>query len=120
MAVYVKPKELYEEICISLQQQTLTKRAEEMLIMIAYRANTRLSYENPMDREDCISFAILDLFKYWNRFNPEKTKNAFSFYTQVAKNGYAKGWNKIHPGKYKGTLSLSGTSNSDSEGIYSI
>ena len=120
MAVYVKPKELYEEICISLQQQKLTKRAEEMLIMIAYRANTRLSYENPMDREDCISFAILDLFKYWNRFNPEKTKNAFSFYTQVAKNGYAKGWNKIHPGKYKGTLSLSGTSNSDSEGIYSI
>ena len=118
--MYVKPKEFYEEICISQKQQKLTKRAEEMLILIAYRANTRLSYENPMDREDCISFALLDLFKYWTSFKPEKTTNAFSYFTQVAKNGYAKGWNKIHPGKYKGTISLSGKGSSDSEGIYSI
>lgn len=120
MAAYIKPKEFYDEICISLQQEKLTKRAEEMLILIAHRANTKLKYENPMDREDCISFALLDLFKYWNRFNPEKTKNAFSFFTQVAKNGYAKGWNKLHPGKYKGTLSLSGSGGEDSDGIYSI
>jgi DNA-directed RNA polymerase specialized sigma subunit len=118
--MYVKPKELYEEICVSLEQKKLTKRAAEMLTLIAYRANTRLSYDNPMDREDCISFALLDLFKYWDRFKPEKTKNAFSFYTQIAKNGYAKGWNKLHPGKYKGTISLSGKSSPDSEGIYSI
>ena len=69
---------------------------------------------------DCISFALLDLFKYWDRFNPAKTTNAFSFFTQVAKNGYAKGWNKLHPGKYKGTISLSGSNDSDSEGVYSI
>ena len=120
MAAYVKPKELYEEICISLEQKKLTKKAEEMLILIAQRANTKLRYENPMDREDCISFAMLDLFKYWDRFKPEKTTNAFSFFTQVAKNGYAKGWNKLHPGKYKGTISLSGSGDSDSEGIYTV
>jgi len=118
--MYVKPKEFYEEICLSQKQDKLTKRAEDMLILIAYRANTRLSYENPMDREDCISFALLDLFKYWRSFKPEKTTNAFSYFTQIAKNGYAKGWNKIHPGKYKGTISLSGKGSSDSEGIYSI
>lgn len=118
--MYVKPKEFYEEICLSQKQDKLTKRAEEMLILIAYRANTRLSYENPMDREDCIAFALLDLFKYWRSFKPEKTNNAFSYFTQIAKNGYAKGWNKIHPGKYKGTISLSGKGSADSEGIYSI
>lgn len=117
---YVKPKELYEEICISLEQKNLTPRAVEMLILIAERANQKLRYTNPMDREDCIGFALLDLFKYWDRFNPEKTTNAFSYYTQLAKNGYAKGWNKLHPGKYKGTLSLEGSGNPESEGIYSI
>jgi len=117
---YVKNKELYEEICISLEQKKLTIKARDMLILIAERANNRLYYNNPQDKEDCIQFALLDLFKYWDRFKPWKTKNAFSFYTQVAKNGYAKGWNKIHPGKYKGTLSLEGGSSSDSEGIYSI
>jgi hypothetical protein len=118
--MYVKPKEFYEEICFSQKQNKLTKKAEDMLMLIAYRANTRLSYDNPMDREDCISFALLDLFKYWRSFKPEKTTNAFSYFTQIAKNGYAKGWNKIHPGKYKGTISLTAKGSSDSEGIYSI
>lgn len=117
---YVKPKELYEEICLSLDQKKLTDRATAMLILIAERANQKLKYKNSLDREDCIGFAILDLLKYWDRFNPEKTTNAFSFYTQIAKNGYAKGWHKLHPGKYKGTLSLEGSKNSESEGIYSV
>jgi hypothetical protein len=118
--IYVKPKELYEEICISLEQKELTPRATEMLILIAEKANQKLKYKNPQDREDCIQFALLDLFKYWGSFKPEKTTNAFSYFTQIAKNGYAKGWNKLHPGKYKGTLSLEGSRNPESEGIYSI
>lgn len=117
---YVKPKELYEEICISLAQKQLTPKAVDMLKLIAERANQKLKYTDPMDREDCIGFALLDLLKYWDRFNPEKTTNAFAFYTQIAKNGYAKGWHKIHPGKYKGTISLDRKQNSDSEGVYSI
>jgi hypothetical protein len=117
---YIKPKEFYEEICVSLQQKKLTPKAEGMLILIAERANQKLKYKNPQDREDCIGFALLDLFKYWDRFNPEKTTNAFSFYTQIAKNGYAKGWNKLHPGKYKGTLSLEGRGSGESDGIYSV
>jgi hypothetical protein len=117
---YVKPKELYEEICISLAQKQLTPKAVDMLKLIAERANQKLKYTDPMDREDCIGFALLDLLKYWDRFNPEKTTNAFAFYTQIAKNGYAKGWHKIHPGKYKGTISLDRKQNSDSEGVYSV
>jgi len=117
---YVKPKELYDEICISLDQKSLTPRAQQMLILIAERANQKLKYADPMDREDCIGFALLDLLKYWDRFKPEKTKNAFAYFTQVAKNGYAKGWNKLHPGKYKGTISLDKKSSPDSEGIYSV
>ncbi len=117
---YIKPKELYEEICISLDKKQLTPKAQDMLILIAERANRKLKYTDPMDREDCIGFALLDLFRYWDRFKPEKTTNAFAFYTQIAKNGYAKGWHKLHPGKYKGTVSLDKKASTESEGIYSI
>jgi hypothetical protein len=117
---YVKPKELYEEICISLEKKQLTRKAQDMLILIAERANRKLKYTDPMDREDCIGFALLDLFRYWDRFKPEKTTNAFAFYTQIAKNGYAKGWHKLHPGKYKGTVSLDRKSTTESDGIYSV
>jgi hypothetical protein len=120
MSGYIKPTELYEEICVSLENKKLTPKAQAMLILIAERANQKLRYTDPMDREDCIGFAMLDLFKYWDRFKPEKTTNAFAFYTQIAKNGYAKGWHKLHPGKYKGTVSLDKKSSSESEGIYSI
>lgn len=120
MAAYLKGSELYEEICKSLEQGKLTRKAQDMLILIAENANKKLPYTNSMDREDCISFAKYDLFKYWDRFKPEKTRNAFAFYTQIAKNGYAKGWHKLHPGKYKGTISLDGSGSDDSDGIYSI
>lgn len=119
MAQYLKNKEFYNEICISLEQKKLTKKAEGMLILLAERANQKLKYnKNSKDKEDCIAFAILDLFNYWDRFDPSKTTNAFAYFTQIAKNGYAKGWNKLYPVKYKGTMSIEGSS--DNDGIYSI
>lgn len=119
---YIDPEKLHDEIVISLEQGSLTKMAESMLILIAYNANTKLSYKRTEDREDCIGFALHDLFKYWQGFNPEK-KNAFAYYTQIAKNGYAKGWNKLYPKKYAGTISLNGNGESENDnggGIYSI
>ena len=63
-----------------------------------------------------------DLLKYWRGFNP-KYKNAFAYFTEIAKRGFAKGWNKIYPKKYHGTMSLDGFSTGGGEtegGIYSI
>ena len=42
--------------------------------------------------------------------------NAFAYFTEIAKRGYAKGWNKIHPQKYKNTLSMDKISSKDSSG----
>jgi DNA-directed RNA polymerase specialized sigma subunit len=116
---YVKPKEFYDEIVISKKQDALTPRAQEMMIKIANKASQRLVYKNPEDRKDCISSAYLDLLKYWRSFNPEKGSNAFAYFTEIAKRGFAKGWNQIHPKKYKGTISMD-SHGDDSEGIYSI
>ena len=98
----------------------LTPTAEKMLLLLAERAINRMSYVNSDDRNDCLQFAILDLWKYWRNFNP-KYPNAFAYFTEIAKRGYAKGWNKIHPQKYKGTISIDSSSGSgEGNGIYSI
>jgi hypothetical protein len=41
------------------------------------------------------------------RFNPEKSNNPFAYFTQIAKNGFAKGWKKLHPPKNPKTIPFS-------------
>lgn len=119
---YLNNKDLYAEIVASKEQDKLTPKAEKMLILLAERAILKMKYVNDDDRDDCLQFALLDLLKYWRNFNP-KYPNAFAYFTEIAKRGYAKGWNKIHPQKYKNTLSLDRTGYKDSDGdggIYTI
>ena len=113
---YLNNRDLYDEIVKSKEQDQLTPKAEKMLVMLAERAIRKLTYVSEDDRQDCLQFALLDLLKYWRNFNPKYT-NAFAYFTEIAKRGYAKGWNKIHPKKYKSTLSLDkSSSNSDHDG----
>ena len=119
---YLNNKDLYNQIVQSLEDDKLTKDAEKMLILISERAIRKLVYLNEDDNNDCQQFAVLDLLKYWRNFNPKYT-NAFAYFTEIAKRGYAKGWNKIHPTKYKGTMSMDriNTKNGDGEsGMFNI
>ena len=102
---YLNNKDLYNAIVASKEDGKLTKDAEKMLILLAEKAINKMKYVDEKDREDCLSFAILDLLKYWRSFNPVYT-NAFAYFTEIAKRGYAKGWNAIHHAKID-TLSLS-------------
>jgi len=115
---YLNNKDLLFEICKSKDEGKLTKTAITMLMLLSARAIERLRYRDEEDKKDCLAFARLDLFKYWDRFNPEKSSNAFAYFTQIAKKGYAKGWNKLHPQKYSGTVSIDG--GDDGSQIYSI
>ena len=117
---YLNNKDLFDQIVLSKEQDKLTPDAEKMLILLAERAINKMKYVNEDDRLDCLQFAILDLLKYWRNFNPDYP-NAFAYFTEIAKRGYAKGWNKIHPVKYKGTISISGgNSENENSGIYSL
>lgn len=97
MAQYVNNKELYQEICKSKELQELTPKAVTMLVRMVNEISKIFKYKMEEDREDCQAFAMEDVIKYWNRFKPEKSTNAFAFYTQMIKNGYAKGWRKLYP-----------------------
>ena len=122
---YLNNADFYKAIVESKEQGKLTRDAEKMLILLAEKAINKMKYVDEKDREDCLSFAILDLLKYWRSFNPQYT-NAFAYFTEIAKRGYAKGWNAIHPEKYKGTISLNKASSrnsgdsDDMGGIYTI
>ena len=102
----VKPKlninnaEFLKEILISKDNNDLTPRAIDFFIQLANHAINKLPYENYLDKEDCIQAALYDLMKYWRNFDSNKSKNAFAYFTQMAKNAYAKEFKKIHRNKF--------------------
>ena len=120
---YLNNKDLYNAIVESKQDDKLTPTAEKMLVLLAERTIRKLTYVSEDDRNDCLQFALLDLLKYWRNFNPKYT-NAFAYFTEIAKRGYAKGWNKIHPQKYKNTMSIdritTGKGGDDGNGMFNI
>lgn len=89
--IYLKNKDLYEEILISKENDTLTKRAELMFILLGQRTIKKLRYYNPSDREDCLQMGLCILFSNWRNFDPEKGSNAFAYFTEVFKRGAAAG-----------------------------
>ena len=96
MPIHVKNKDLREEIIKSKEQDKLTPIALDMLILMAEKFSNKLTYIYVEDKEDCISFAIMDCYQYWRGYDPEKSLNAFAYYTQIIKNGFAKGWRKLY------------------------
>jgi DNA-directed RNA polymerase specialized sigma subunit len=96
MGIHVKNRDLREELIKSKAKNELTKEALDMLILMAHKFSTKFKYIYPEDKEDCISFAIMDCYQYWRGYNPDKSENAFAYVTQIIKNGFAKGWRKLY------------------------
>lgn len=95
---YVNNKDFTQSIINDKEKGELSQFSITCFIALANRAVNKMYYEDPRDREDCIQSAILDCLKYWKGFDPDKSKNpnAFAYFTQVCKNGYAKQWKAIH------------------------
>lgn len=112
---YVKNKDLREELIKSREAGELTDTAIDMFIQIATRLSSKLKYNDPADREDCISYAILDCLRYWHDYDPEYSENAFAYITSVCLNGFAKGWRALGKIKCPDSIRIP-----ISDGIYSI
>lgn len=93
---HVKNADLRDEIIKCKEADELSPEALDMFILMAKKFSTKLNYVHPEDREDCISFAVMDCYQYWRRYDPEISQNAFAYYTQIIKNGFAKGWRKLY------------------------
>ena len=95
---YINNKEFTADIITCKVNGELSKYSINCFISLANRAVDRLYFRDNRDREDCIQSAILDCLKYWKSFDETKmaSPNAFAYFTQICKNGYAKEWKKIH------------------------
>jgi len=93
---HVKNKDLREEIIKSKELDKLTPAAVDMFMLMADKFSNKLTYIYLEDKQDCISFAVMDCLQYWRSYNPEKSQNAFAYFTQILKNGFAKGWRKLY------------------------
>lgn len=115
MAQYVNNRSLLEAIAKSKLKGELTPEALAMLDRMIKEISKIFKYKIYEDGEDCQAFAMEDVIKYWDRFDPAKSSNAFAFYTQMIKNGFAKGWRRLHPVKASLKVSIS-----KDYGVYNI
>lgn len=122
---YINNKEFTQAVIDSKAADKLTDFTVECFVMLANRAVERLYFKDYRDREDCVQSALVDCVKYWRNFDPTKSNppNAFAYFTQMCKNGYAKEWKKIHKktglddGENVETISLSTSGDST---VYTI
>lgn len=112
---HVKNADLRNEIIKCKEKDELTKEALDMFMLMAKKFSTKLNYVYPEDREDCIAFAVMDCYQYWRGYDPTKSPNAFAYYTQIIKHGFAKGWRKLY-----GNMPKSKKVSVSSNNIYSI
>ena len=94
---YINNENFLEEIIKSKKQDKLTEQALQNIMQIIDGVVKNLYYKNPKDREDCIGICVETVLRYWRGFDPDKGHNAFAYYTQMTKNGLAKGWKDLHP-----------------------
>lgn len=121
--IYLKNKDFFAEIVESKEQGELTDTAQQMMILLGNRTIKKMKYYNPSDREDCLQTGLMVMFQNWHNFDPEKSTNAFAYFTEIFKRGIARGYNELY--KKKGDpdgdiRQVSIQSSNDGEGIYNI
>ena len=98
MAKYLEDRELYYELVVSKGMGKLTRKSQDMLILIANNTirKKERNYNNMDDRNDCIQQGLLHMFQNWKNFNPKKFDSAFPYFTEIFKRGLADGINIIN------------------------
>ncbi len=121
--MYLNNKELYVEIIVSKAQGRLTRKAEQMLTLLAKQTIKKKKYWSINDKQDCWQSGLLDIFQNWYNFNEDKSTNSFAYFTEIFKRGTAKGFNEIY--KKKGDndnliklISIEGSNNG--QGLHSL
>jgi len=121
--IYLKNKDLLNEIVESKKNARLTPKAQEMFMLLANKTIQKMRYYNPEDKKDCMQTGLLDMFANWKNFDVNKSTNAFAYFTEIFKRGLAREYNNIYKrkgdpeGHYK---HISIESSNDGEGLYSI
>ncbi len=108
MAIYVKNKDLRNEL-IFCRDSSLTHTPEllRMFTLMSQKLSLKFTYKHADDRKDCIQGGIIDAWQYWKSYDPSISENAFSYITQILKNGASKQFRSLYPRSQKGAIHVS-------------
>lgn len=118
---YIDAKKLYIEMVVSINSGKLTHEASSMFQKMGKGIQRKFSYLNQDDKMDCLQSGLLDMYKGWFNFDPDKTTNAFAYMTELFKRGMAKGWGDLHKlrGNEDGSISVISLDYQYEDGSYS-
>ena len=122
----VNAKKFTYQILLSKGKGKLTKPAEKMIVDLAYNAIRKKTYYLQEDKEDALQTSLFNMLNNWLSFNPEKTENAFAYFTEIHKrsttesiNGfYMKKGLKKEEQKYIKCISINSVNNG--QGMYNV
>jgi hypothetical protein len=97
--IYVTPKELLFEYDKSIEIGKPTEKLIVLFEKIAKHFGTVFDYKNKCDFNACVNYAISEAWLKWDKFNPEKSDNLFSFYTTMISNDMRYQYKLINKGK---------------------
>jgi len=85
---YIDKKELLAEVIGCKEVDVMSNKLASMLQLIAKKFAQSRNLAGYTYSEDMQAFAMMMLVKTWRAFKPEKSNNAFAFYTQCIKNSF--------------------------------
>ena len=87
-ANYINNKDLLAETILSLEKGEMTDKLARMLMMLVARYAKKRIFTNYTYNDDMQAYALMMLVRTWKSFDPNKSSNAFAFFTQCVKNSF--------------------------------
>lgn len=85
---YLNNRDLLAEVITSKECGQMTDKLALMLQTLCARYGRKGNYVGYSYNEDMQAFAMMELVRTWNSFNPEKSQNPFAFFTQCIKHSF--------------------------------
>jgi len=85
---YLNNADLLAETIKSKEQDKMTEHLAKMLVTLVARYGKKGNFANYTYNDDMQGYASMMLVKTFRSFNPEKSTNAFAFFTQCVKNSF--------------------------------
>lgn len=91
---YIDKKELLEETISCLAVGIMSDKLARMIMLLVTKYATKGNWGSYTYNDDMQAFALMAHMRSWKKFNPERSKDAFSFFTQCTKNSFRQFLNK--------------------------
>lgn len=93
---YCNNDDLLAEVVRCKLTGEMSRELVKMFGLIVDNSSRKLKYRDDRDRQDVKQNAWLKICKYWTRFDPARSNQCFSYFTQISKFAFAEGFNQLH------------------------